>query len=147
MPICLLAIWISSLVSEICVKVFCLFFSIICRGFFICLGYYSLMSCVVQSFPNFWLVFSQCFQYISIFILICSNISILPLWLACFIFHLKKLFSLQVMKIMLYSFTSHIEVSSCLSWAWQEGIFFASLYGQSVRPALFIEKTFLSLLL
>lgn len=85
--LCLLATWIPSLVSEACVQVFCSFFSIICRGFFIYSGYYSFMSCVAKFFPSLWLVFSLCW-YLNI--LICSNILIFPSWLACFIFHLKN---------------------------------------------------------
>ena len=92
MPLCLLAIWISSLVSETCAEVFLLFFLIVCREFFIYSGYYSFVNCIAKFFPNLCLVFAQCF---SILILIYSNISIFPIWLACFIFHLK-IYSLQV---------------------------------------------------
>ena len=57
-------------------------------------GYYSFMSCVGKSFPNLWLVFSHCSWYINI--LLCSNISIFHLWLACFKFYFKKFHSFKV---------------------------------------------------
>lgn len=90
-PVCLLATWSSSLVSEVYDKVFYPFFSVICRGFFIYSGYYSFMSCAAKSFPSVWLVFSHCSWYINI--LVCSNISIFFLWLACHI-SFKKIYSL-----------------------------------------------------
>lgn len=151
---CLLATWIPSLVSEVCVKVSCSFFSI-GKGFFIYSGYYSFMSCVEKSFPSLWLVFSQCW-YINILILICSNISIFPLWSACFIFHLKNFllslgreygwyFLLKCFIVLPLTLRFHPAWNYLWPVIW--GNTFVSLHGYFVVPVLFVEMTFLSLLL